>query len=245
VQDIVIEWTVAGQHHAQHFPPNAGHIADIPRWDGNDVHGRAVHGTAIASVDISYVYDADYSDTSMDDPSGFDDPGTTITTPLVEARAPLTITRHFERRLGVIDPRTAGIGGWTLTDHHYYDRSGKALWMGDGEIVDLRNIGTQAQWANPTTGGWLFAEPSGTILTTGWRRIPPTRVGHSPPRMHNISDIATDPTLARVQQTGPAGSLFTNAGNPARFAVTGVRDGVQIRVIIAPAGEGIITGYPW
>ena len=43
--------------------------------------------------------------------------------------------------------------------------------------------------------------------------------------MQHVSDIATDPLLQWVQQTGSAGSLFTKSGAPARFVVTGVRDG--------------------
>jgi RHS repeat-associated protein len=62
--------------------------------------------------------------------------------------------------------------------------------------------------------------------------------------MHHVSDIATDPALPWVQQTGKPGTLFTKAGAPARFLVTGVRGGVTINVIIEPAGEGIITAFP-
>jgi hypothetical protein len=62
--------------------------------------------------------------------------------------------------------------------------------------------------------------------------------------MHSVSDIATDPALTWVQQTGQAGSLFTRAGDPARFFVIGERAGVQIKVILEPAGEGIITAFP-
>ena len=59
------------------------------------------------------------------------------------------------------------------------------------------------------------------------------------------SDIATDPSLTWVQQTGrPGVSLTMRAGSPARFSVTGTRDGVTIRVVIEPAGEGIITAHP-
>ncbi len=61
--------------------------------------------------------------------------------------------------------------------------------------------------------------------------------------MDYVSDVATDPSLKWVPQTGNGG-LYTKAGNPARFSVEGVRDGVNIRVIIEPMGEGIITAYP-
>ena len=62
--------------------------------------------------------------------------------------------------------------------------------------------------------------------------------------MYAVSDIATDPTFPWVQQTGKAGSFFTKAGDPARFFVIGERDGIQIKVVIEPTGEGIITAHP-
>lgn len=63
--------------------------------------------------------------------------------------------------------------------------------------------------------------------------------------MHQISDIATDPSLRWIQQTGRPGADFTRAGDPVRYSVFGTQYGVNIRVIIEPGGEGIITGHPW
>ncbi|MBB5801330.1 hypothetical protein F4560_001098 [Saccharothrix ecbatanensis] len=62
--------------------------------------------------------------------------------------------------------------------------------------------------------------------------------------IHAVSDIATDPTLKWEQQTGTPGADYTKKGDPVRYKVEGVRDGVNIRVIIEPAGRGIITGFP-
>jgi hypothetical protein len=62
--------------------------------------------------------------------------------------------------------------------------------------------------------------------------------------MHNVSDIATDPRLRWIQQTGKPGALFTKNGDPVRYFVDGVRDGTAIRVIVEPGGEGIITAFP-
>jgi RHS repeat-associated protein len=62
--------------------------------------------------------------------------------------------------------------------------------------------------------------------------------------MHNISDVATDPSLPSVQQTGRPGSLYTRSGAPSRSFVIGTRGGLRIRVVIEPAGEGIITAHP-
>jgi hypothetical protein len=62
--------------------------------------------------------------------------------------------------------------------------------------------------------------------------------------LHEVSDIATDPELTWTQETGKPGANFTKIGNPVRFSVEGIRDGVRIRVVIEPGGEGIITAYP-
>ena len=62
--------------------------------------------------------------------------------------------------------------------------------------------------------------------------------------MHSVSDNATDPSLTWVQQTGRAGAALTRGGAPVRYTVEGVRDGVKIRVVLEPGGEGIITGFP-
>ncbi|QLB42333.1 hemagglutinin repeat-containing protein [Mannheimia pernigra] len=59
-----------------------------------------------------------------------------------------------------------------------------------------------------------------------------------------VSNVATDPSLKWIQQTGTQGSLYTKKGVPSRFKVEGYIDGVKIRVIVEPAGEGIITAFP-
>jgi hypothetical protein len=67
--------------------------------------------------------------------------------------------------------------------------------------------------------------------------------------MSTTSVLATNPNLLWKPQTGNGG-LYTKSGKPARFVVTDangnlpVVDGVPVRVIIEPAGEGIITAYP-
>ncbi len=62
--------------------------------------------------------------------------------------------------------------------------------------------------------------------------------------MHYISDIVTDPSVKWIQETGQAGSQFTKRGKPIRFCAEAAREGINIRAIIEPGGEGIITAYP-
>jgi hypothetical protein len=54
---------------------------------------------------------------------------------------------------------------------------------------------------------------------------------------HNILDIATDPNI-----TWKFNSSWK--GRYDRFVADGVRDNVNIRAIIEPKGEGIISGFP-
>lgn len=88
-----------------------------------------------------------------------------------------------------------------------------------------------------TGGGHMWpGGPEKTSFPQGWS---------AEKIMHEISGVAADPSLTWIQQTGETGSLFTKVGKPARFLVEGKRDGIDIRVIIEPTGEGIITGFPY
>jgi Bacterial EndoU nuclease len=60
--------------------------------------------------------------------------------------------------------------------------------------------------------------------------------------MHADSDIATDPSLQwNWTKGGPNG--YTRAGDPARAEVFGVRNGLCVKAVVEPAGEGIITAH--
>jgi hypothetical protein len=100
---------------------------------------------------------------------------------------------------------------------------------------------THILYGDSTGGGHLWPGGAGkTALPESWDA---NKV------MNTISDIATDPNLSWKAQTG-SGGLYTKSGKPARFVVTDssgnlpVVDGVPVKVVIEPAGEGIITGFP-
>jgi filamentous hemagglutinin len=88
----------------------------------------------------------------------------------------------------------------------------------------------------PGSGGHMWPGMDGkTPFPESWS---------APKIMHEVSDIVTDPSVKWQNLTGSQGSLFTKAGNPARWGATAVRDGVKVFVVYEPAGEGIITAYP-
>jgi RHS repeat-associated protein len=100
---------------------------------------------------------------------------------------------------------------------------------------DYVNLAREARTQHILEGHMPPGEPGNTLFPSDWS---------AEQIMHNASDIATDPSLQWQQLTGRAGADFTRAGDPVRYAVEGVRDGVKMRVIIEPGGEGIITAYP-
>lgn len=62
--------------------------------------------------------------------------------------------------------------------------------------------------------------------------------------MHAVSDVATHPSNKWIQIKGMNDNFYTKSGKPSRFQVQGEYEGVKIKVIVEPAGKGIITAYP-
>ncbi|MBD2324002.1 MULTISPECIES: DUF4114 domain-containing protein [unclassified Desertifilum] len=62
--------------------------------------------------------------------------------------------------------------------------------------------------------------------------------------INSIYDVLKDPNSKWTQQTGSPGAKYTKKGDPVRWSVEGHRDGIDIKVIVAPDGEGIITAFP-
>ena len=60
--------------------------------------------------------------------------------------------------------------------------------------------------------------------------------------MNAVSEVATNPSSRWVQQTGRPGALLTRAGDPVKWKVEGIFEGVRFRVIVQ--GNDIITAFP-
>ena len=94
----------------------------------------------------------------------------------------------------------------TNSDFGYFSNAAKT---GD-ELVNLASSQRTAHilTGDATGGGHLFpGAPGKTAFPQGWS---------GDQVMHHVSDIATDPALKWVPQTG-SGGWFTKAGKPARF----------------------------
>jgi RHS repeat-associated protein len=106
-------------------------------------------------------------------------------------------------------------------------RAGRAFAArGGGDLVDLASPGRRRHiLEGDATGGGHRAGtglPGKSEFPAGWS---------DDQVMHHIADIATDPAATRT------------AGRGGRTVVDGTRDGIDIRVILAPDGS-IVTGFP-
>lgn len=128
-------------------------------------------------------------------------------------------------------------------------------------LMGVLGVGTLGAGAVRSVGSLSrLPSPASTVNLASPSRTGHILEGHMPPGlpdktlfpkswtqdriMHNVSDIATDPSIPWVQQTGSAGAKYTSKGDPVRYYIDGVRDGVAIRVIMEPDGEGVITAFP-
>ncbi|WAL99973.1 EndoU domain-containing protein [Streptomyces sp. Je 1-369] len=101
-------------------------------------------------------------------------------------------------------------------------------------------IGGQEQFhiihGDRTGGGHKWpGQPGKTVFPRDW---------DTDKILDGIADVATSPSSVRTQQTGRA-ALDTRNGDPSRWKVEGVVDGVNIRVIYEPATDRIVTGFPY
>jgi RHS repeat-associated protein len=106
---------------------------------------------------------------------------------------------------------------------------------GAAEEADLVNLASESRTEHILSGHMPPGEPGNSLFPSDWSAAK---------IMNGVSEVATDPANGWVQQTGRLGAEFTRAGDPVRFSVEGVYDGLKMRVIVEPGGEGIITGFP-
>jgi YD repeat-containing protein len=220
---IEIQVDVAGQHteFTRGIAPNQSFTYT---WDGRDGYGRRVQGAAKALVRIGYVYDLVYGGGSPQ----FGDAATSSYS--VNARSEGTVWRDVNLTLGGIDERLAGIGGWSLSDHHSYDPVSRTLYMGDGSVRTAGSVNAAISTLTTLTGrDWpaygVLAAPDGSVYFSAnsvIRRLLPDGTYQTVAGTPGTTGFAGDggPATsalvagARGLALGPDGSLyFADSGN--------------------------------
>ncbi|MBI4817862.1 MAG: hypothetical protein HY791_16500, partial [Deltaproteobacteria bacterium] len=95
-------------------------------WTGTDAYGRIPLGSQSGSVFVEYEYSGAYAGVPRFAATGVS------TGPLGPSEFTLTRARSWDVTVGTWDARSARLGGWTLTGHHFYDPVGGYLYYGDG-----------------------------------------------------------------------------------------------------------------
>jgi len=134
--ELTIE--VAGQRYSQAFPP-APNQSHSYTWNGLDAYGRHVEGSQTATVRVGYVYSPVYYEAANRTARAFgetsDNPGAGVLTSVMDRQnAVYTHWKTWNKRLGVFEPKAAGLGGWSLAVHHAYDPVGAVFHGGSGGV---------------------------------------------------------------------------------------------------------------
>lgn len=170
-------------------------------WDGLDAWGRAWQGRQDVSVRVGYVYDGAYQNALR-----FGDVGDGVPITGDRSRQEITLWTEWHGKLGGLDQRATGFGGWSLDVQHLYDPRGRTLWLGSGQRRTAERIGNSI---DTIAGGG----PYGTLGDGG----PATAAHISGP--HGIvvapdgSVFISDENNHRVRKVSPDGVITTYAGN--------------------------------
>lgn len=115
--------------------PNMVHEEILPR---QDAYNRDIKQPQTAWVSVQYLYDGNYLEPDRSGRSfgggGTGDSG-------VGARAGGSSTHSWSVHVDIVDARSVGLGGWTLSPHHQLQVRGQRLLQGDGAFRKLPPVG--------------------------------------------------------------------------------------------------------
>ncbi|MCY7378238.1 MAG: hypothetical protein LH467_02735, partial [Gemmatimonadaceae bacterium] len=141
---MYVHVTVAGQTTEMQWLP-APNVTYHYVWDGNDAYGRPVQGNPTVVVELGHLFPAEYQ-FPAEVAQSF---GLTCSQPAVNGMqgcrtllqnksAEYTERHSFWRvstavtKLGGLDAKAQGLGGFDFNVHHQYDPVGRVLYLGDG-----------------------------------------------------------------------------------------------------------------
>ncbi len=189
-------------------------------WDGLDAYGRRPYGRQWANIIVSYEFEGVYVFPPGDDRlrRAFGLTGETgeIGRP---TRERLYKWRKFRLPIGGVSAAYAGLGGWTLSPHHYYSAATNQLILGDGSESDGRALEPTLHHVAGTHGQEGIRGDDGNALNAFLDNGGPVAVGSdgsvyfAEPRA--IRRVRPDGVIERFAGDYQSGSAGEGDGGPA------------------------------
>jgi len=209
--------SVAGRVFEQSFPAQANQTTTF-LWDGMDAYGRVAQGRQLATIDVGYTYDGVYQNTGR---FGYNGNGIPITGSFT--RREITLSRIYRVYVGNFDDQALGLGGWTMSAHHFYDPIERVLYEGNGvrrSVQTINNIITTAGG----TGGVGFSGDGGPATQATFGTFSPQGLAVAPDGSVYVADTSN----RVIRRIAPNGIITTVAGTP----------GVICNPVTDPCGDG-------
>lgn len=224
----------------QYFAPNK--TWEFNLWNGRDTYGRLVQGSATATIQVGYEFQEKYYAATNSDGNSYGS-GNSGTgggaSPTNGDRDRGRIQWETQKvALGAPSMASAGLSGWTISPHHFYDPNGLgALYKGDGDV----QIGERAQatvhifagnGAPPGTPGTPYLSEGdnalgGAVDPEYMAAGPDGSVYYTDLTSHTVCKIAANGTYHRIAGingggTGDYSGDGTNAAASPLYAPSGI-----------------------
>jgi RHS repeat-associated protein len=158
-EEVLLKIDIAGQHYEQTFA-SSNNLKTNWVWDGKDGFGRELQQATNARVTIEYLNGAFYLvGNFVFNLKSFSAPALSRILSAVPGRATATFTKVYNIPIGR-DYRhnTNDIGGWSFDQVHHYNPVAKALYLGNGEVINASNL---TSIISPIIGSGIGTSPKG------------------------------------------------------------------------------------
>ncbi len=236
---IRLEITVAGRTFRPRWSPNPpdppiqANLTYTFTWDGKDDERRVLQGAQKFRARLFYDYEPVYIPPRLwvsggggggggggfgrsgggATPSGGPGWNWSQVVPLINDMA-IGVFQEWNGSLGTWDARGYGLGGWTLSRHHFYDPEARVIHFGDGSSSSADDLATILNTA-AGTGQQGFGGDGGpaTKALLTWP--------HGVALSADGTVYFTDTLNYVVRRIGPDGIISTIAGMPGQYGFAG------------------------
>jgi RHS repeat-associated protein len=222
LKEIRLTVDVGGQRFQWTFPglPNQQQVFTLSR---QDAYGRIVNGWFSMLVTIQYVYDAVYQGADIGRSfARF----SALRPDMVRARGEFVFTQTYRTsalgttavgKMGIREAAQVGLGGWTLSEHHFFDPDSQTLHLGTGitrasqSSIYGRVISSPPEFNSVEAARCITADQHGNYYLCGSHRV------------YKVTPAGTVITIAGTGTGGHSGdggpALFAQLFNPSGIAL--------------------------